>query len=938
MKYIRIRGARVHNLKNIDVDIPKSSLVVITGPSGSGKSTLAFDVLYAEGQRRYLESLSSYARQFLEKIDKPDVDVIEGLSPAISIDQKSVSRNPRSTVGTVTEIYDYMRLLFAHAGEVYCYSCGRRIQKQYPQAIVDTISSMESKKLLILAPIAVNKKGTFKREFEELLNGGFVRVIVDGQQRMLDEEIELDRNKKHDIYLVVDRLKVRPDQRQRISDSVELALKMGKGVMYVQDMDSGKMEVFSEHFACPYCGINYRPVTPQSFSFNSPLGACPECFGLGVKHQLDLDRLIPDKSLSVREGVIRLWRKMRYSYYEHFLIEACRQLGIDIYTPFEELSERERDIILFGKPDQVIEFRLNSSGATVRKPWDGVINLISQQFAETDSIKVKREIMALMKETVCPVCNGDRLNRESLSVRILGKNIIEVTRLKVSDALEYFREVRNSFSEYKLRIAGRLLREIETRLGFLADVGLDYLTLDRSSATLSGGESQRIRLATQAGSNLSGILYVLDEPSIGLHPRDTTRLINTLKKLKENDNTVVVVEHDENIIEAADHIIDMGPGAGRHGGEVVASGSPEKIKKDPRSLTGLYLSGRLSIENPRSYRKPKQWLKLRGARVHNLKGIDVEIPLNLFVCVTGVSGSGKSSLLFDCFYEYLKTRLSGGVRNDLCEDVENAELIDRVISIDQTPIGRTPRSNPATYTGVFGDIREVFARTQDARIQGFTASRFSFNVRGGRCERCKGEGYIKIEMQFLPDVYVKCDLCGGKRYNEATLAVTYKGKNIYEVLEMSVNQAYEFFESIPKIRKKLAVLKDVGLGYIQLGQNAVTLSGGEAQRIKIAKYLIKPPSGHTLYLLDEPSVGLHTDDVKKLIAVLRKLVDEGNSVIVIEHNLDIIKSADYLIDMGPESGDRGGKVVASGTPLEVARNYSTHTARYLKKKLGLAKD
>ncbi len=932
MRYIKIRGARVHNLKNIDVDIPKSSIVVVTGPSGSGKSTLAFDVLYAEGQRRYLESLSSYARQFLEKVEKPDVDSIEGLSPAISIDQKSVSKNPRSTVGTITEIYDYMRLLFAHVGEAFCYSCGRKIEKQYPQSIVESIYGMKERKLQLLAPVAIERKGSFKNELDNLRSAGFVRVIIDGREMLLDEEIELDKNKKHTIYLVVDRIRIREGIKERLTGSVELALKMGKGVMYIRDMDSGEMEVFSEHFACPVCGISYRPITPQSFSFNSPLGACPECFGLGVKHQLDLEKLIPDESLSIREGAIKLWRKMRYSYYQHFLLEACRQLNIDIYTPFSDLPERDKDIILFGKPDFIVEFKLNNSGV-VRKPWEGVISLVMQQFAETESLKVKRDIMELMRERECPVCHGARLNRESLSVRILGKNIIDVTRMKINESYEYFEKVEESLEGNRKKIAERVLKEIKTRLGFLIDVGLDYLTLDRSAVTLSGGESQRIRLATQAGSNLSGIVYVLDEPSIGLHPRDTDRLIKTLRKLKDNDNTVIVVEHDESIINAADYIIDMGPGAGMQGGEVVAAGSVDEIKSNPESLTGKYLSGRLSIPSPESRRTPEEFITIRKARVHNLKEIDVKIPLHSFVCVTGVSGSGKSSLMFDCFYEYAKSAISGNRRNDICDGVENLEKIDRIVSIDQTPIGRTPRSNPATYTSVFTDIREVFAQTEAAKMEGFTASRFSFNVKGGRCERCKGEGYIKVEMQFLPDIYVKCDLCEGKRYNEATLAIKYKGKNIYDVLQMTVNQAYEFFKNIPKIRRKLSIIRDVGLGYIQLGQNAVTLSGGEAQRIKIAKYLITPPVGHTMYLLDEPSVGLHMDDVKKLIDVLRKLVSNGSSVIIIEHNMDIIKSADYIIDMGPESGDRGGRVVASGSPEEVVKKYETHTSRYLRQKL-----
>ncbi len=932
MKFIKIRNARVHNLKNIDVDIPKSSITVITGPSGSGKSTLAFDVLYAEGQRRYLESLSPYVRQFLEKIEKPDVDSITGLSPAISIDQKSILKNTRSTVGTITEIYDYMRLLFAHIGEVFCYSCGRKIEKQYPQTIIENIAKKTGKKLLILAALAINKKGAFKAEFDKFRNDGFVRVLVDGEEKFLEDDIEIDKNKKHTIYLVIDRLKVKEEMRDRIADSVELALKIGNGVIYVKDMESSEIEVFSEHFACPYCGINYKPITPQSFSFNSPLGACPECYGLGVKHQLDMDKLIPDESLSIREGVIKIWRKMRYSYYESFLIHACRQLDIDIYTPFNELSERERDIILFGKRDEIIEFSLNSS-KKIRKRWEGVISLISQQFAETDSINVKKDIMELMKNMECPVCHGNRLNQESLSVKINGKNIIEASKMKIRDLYQYFIGVESSLNEHQKKISNRVLKEIEMRLKFLLDVGLDYLSLDRNATTLSGGESQRIRLATQAGSGLSGVIYVLDEPSIGLHPRDTYRLIETLKKLKENDNTVVVVEHDENIINSADYIIDMGPKAGRNGGEITATGTPEEIKNNANSLTGRYLSGKLSIDMPEKFIKPNEFLKIRNAKVHNLKNIDVDIPLKSFVCITGVSGSGKSSLIFDCLYKYAKSVAVSEKKGDMCDYIENLEKVDKIISIDQSPIGRTPRSNPATYTSVFNNIRELFAETESAKIQGFSASHFSFNIKGGRCERCKGEGYIKIGMQFLPDVYIKCDLCNGKRYKESILNVKYKDKNIYDVLEMTVNQAYEFFENIPNIKHKLKIIRSVGLGYLQLGQNAVTLSGGEAQRIKIAKYLISPPVGHTLYLLDEPSIGLHMDDIKKLISVLRKLVENGSSVVVIEHNLDIIKSADYIIDLGPDSGDKGGYVVAYGTPKDIVEKFTSYTSFYLKKSI-----
>ncbi|WP_035587244.1 excinuclease ABC subunit UvrA [Hippea jasoniae] len=932
MKSIRIIGARVHNLKNINVEIPKSSITVITGPSGSGKSTLAFDVLYAESQRRYLESLSSYARQFLEKIEKPDVDAIEGLTPAISIDQKSIWANPRSTVGTVTEIYDYMRLLFAHVGEAYCYNCGRKISKQDPQTIVNTIASMEGKKLLILAPIAVHKKGTFKNELEKFKKEGFVRVIIDGTERLLEEDIELDKNKWHDIYLVVDRLKVKQQAKNRIAEAVELALKIGGGMVNIFDIDTQKMELFSKHFSCPYCGINYKPITPQSFSFNSPLGACPDCSGLGIKHELDIDKLMPDKSLSVREGVVKLWRRPRYYFYRRFLIKACLKFGIDIYTPFEELPERHKDIILFGMPGEIVEYKIGEN--TIRKPWKGVINAVLEQFSTTDSSTVKREILSLMKEIVCPTCKGDRLNKESLSVKILSKNIMEVTKLNAKDALEYFIEVEKTLNETQRKIANRILSEIKNRLGFLIEVGLDYLTLNRSVSTLSGGEAQRIRLATQAGSSLSGITYVLDEPSIGLHPKDTQQLIDTLKKLKENDNTVVVVEHDFNIIESADYIIDMGPQSGRGGGFIVAAGSLEEIKQNPKSLTGKYLSGRLSIPTPSKRSKPKDFVRIKNASVHNLKNIDVDIPLGVFVCISGVSGSGKSSLLFDCFYNDA-IRLKSGLSPKNCSSIQNIEKINKIIKIDQSPIGRTPRSNPATYTSVFTDIRELFASTEDAKIKGFTPSRFSFNVRGGRCEKCKGEGYIKVEMQFLADVYVKCDVCNGKRYNESTLSVYYKGKNIYDVLQMTVNQAYEFFENIPKIKKKLEVLRDVGLGYIQLGQPATTLSGGEAQRVKIAKYLITPPGGHTVYLLDEPSIGLHADDVKKLIAVLKRLVEKSNSVIVIEHNLDILKNADYIIDIGPESGDNGGRVVAYGSPEDVALNFKTYTSYYLKRALAI---
>ncbi len=931
MKFIKIRGAKVHNLKNIDIDIPKSKITVITGLSGSGKSTLAFDVLYAEGQRRYLESLSAYARQFLEKVEKPDVEAIYGLSPAISIDQKSVSNNPRSTVGTITEIYDYMRLLFAHTGDAFCYLCGRKIDKQDTQSIINDVMKRKSEKILILSPVAVNKKGSFKSELENFKKDGFVRILIDNEEMLLEDKVKIDKNKKHNIYLVVDRLKVKEESKQRISDSIELALKKGNGIMYIKNIDTDEIKIYSEDFACPYCGISYKTITPQSFSFNSPLGACPECYGLGVKHQLDINKLIPDDNLSIREGVIKIWRKMKYSYYETFLINVCLSFGIDIYTPFKDLGEHEKDVILFGDPEKIVEFSMN--GRKIKKKWSGVTNLISKQFTETESAKVKKDILELMKNMECPVCHGDRLNKESLSVKILGKNIIDVTKLKISDAYTYFCDIEKQFDEHKLKIAERILKEIKTRLKFLLDVGLDYLSLDRSAATLSGGEAQRIRLATQAGSNLSGIIYVLDEPSIGLHPRDTDKLIKTLKNLKNNDNTVVVVEHDENIIESSDFIIDMGPQSGINGGEIVACGTPEEIKRNEKSLTGKYLSGKLTIDVPKKLNKPKSFIKIKGAKVHNLKNITVDIPLHTFVCITGVSGSGKSSLIFDCFYEYAKSYKMGEKSQKLCASIENIDSIDKIISISQSPIGRTPRSNPATYTSVFNDIRELFARTEDAKMQGFDASRFSFNVKGGRCEKCKGEGHIKIEMQFMANVYIECDKCKGQRYNETTLNVKYKGKNIYEVLQMTVNQAYKFFENIPKIKNKLKIIKDVGLGYLKLGQNAVTLSGGEAQRIKIAKFLISPPVGNTLYLLDEPSVGLHMDDIKRLIAVLRKLVDAGNSVIVIEHNMDIAKSSDYIIDLGPGSGDNGGEISAFGAPSDIVKNFNSYTSKYLKEKL-----
>ena len=943
---IIIKGAREHNLKNIDLEIPRNKLVVITGLSGSGKSSLAFDTLYAEGQRRYVESLSSYARQFLEQMSKPKVDHIEGLSPAISIEQRKASSNPRSTVATLTEIYDYLRLLFAHIGEPHCYRCGRKIQPQTVESIVDQIMQLPEGSLIqVLSPLVRGRKGEYRDLFEEIKRDGYLRVRVDGEIHLLEEEIFLDKNKKHTIEVVVDRLKVKKGIESRLADSVETATNLSEGlVLIVQKTEKGEREyIFSRHFACPHCGISYEEISPRMFSFNSPYGACPVCNGLGTQQTIDPDLVVPDKNKSLREGAIvpweegvgfYRWARTASRYYFRQLASVAQHYKFSLDTPFKDLPQQIQRIILYGSNSEEIKFTEHRGGDSYEywAPFEGVIPNLERRFKESDSDYVKEEILKYIRETPCPECKGARLRKESLAVTIRGKSIYDVVRMSVKECEEFFSQLKLSPREEL--IAGEILKEIRKRLKFMVSVGLDYLTLDRRVSTLSGGEAERIRLATQIGSGLVGVIYILDEPTVGLHYRDNQRLINTLKELRDLGNTVIVVEHDKSTIEAADHIIDMGPGAGKHGGEVVASGPLEKILSCPRSLTGKYLKGELKIPLPPVRRRPKdgQYLKIIGAKEHNLKDIDVKIPLGTFVCVTGVSGSGKSTLVEEILYRALarhfyKSRVKPGKH----ERIEGVEYIDKVIVIDQSPIGRTPRSNPATYTGLFTPIRELFSKVEEARMRGYRQGRFSFNVKWGRCEACKGEGTIKIEMQFLPDVYVPCEVCKGKRYNKETLQIKYKGKNIADVLEMTVEEALKFFRNIPQIRSKLKTLYDVGLGYIQLGQPAPTLSGGEAQRIKLSRELSKKSTGKTLYILDEPTTGLHFADIEKLLNVLNRLVDKGNTVLVIEHNPDVIKVADYIIDLGPEGGDRGGEVVACGTPEEVARNPRSYTGRMLKK-------
>jgi excinuclease ABC subunit A len=936
---IIVKGAREHNLKNIDVEIPRDKLVVITGISGSGKSTLAFDTIYAEGQRRYVESLSAYARQFLGQMDKPDVDYIEGLSPAISIDQKTTSKNPRSTVGTVTEIYDYLRLLFARIGRPHCPRCGREISQQTVDQMVDAVMELpEGTKIQVLSPVVRGRKGEHQKLLENIKKDGFLRVRIDGEIVEVGEEIKLDKNKKHNIEIIVDRIIVRPGVESRLADSIETALARSGGLVII-DVIGERELLFSQNFACPDCGISLEELSPRMFSFNSPYGACPACSGLGVNMEIDPDLVIPDISKSVAEGAVVPWSSSPDGYYFQMLQAVLEHYGYDVETPLEKMDERMIDILLYGS-DEVIDFYYESRyGSTrhYRGYFEGVVNNLKRRYEETDSEWSREEIEQFMSTRPCPACKGARLKPESLAVKVGGLSIAEVTALSIRDAMKFFSELE--LTEKERIIAQQVLKEIKNRLQFLIDVGLDYLTLDRPAGTLSGGESQRIRLATQIGSRLVGVLYILDEPSIGLHQRDNERLIRTLKELRDLGNTVLVVEHDEDTMRAADYIIDIGPGAGEHGGRVVAAGPVEVIEKCEESLTGKFLSGKLKIPVPPKRRKPDgRWIVLRGCREHNLKDIDVKFPVGLFTCVTGVSGSGKSTLVNEILYKALKEKLSGvKTRPGDFDGIEGVEYVEKVINIDQSPIGRTPRSNPATYTGVFNDIREVFSLTPEARMRGYKPGRFSFNVKGGRCEACKGDGIIKIEMHFLADVYVPCEVCKGKRYNRETLEVKYKGKSIADVLDMTVDEALEFFQNIPKIRRKLETLRDVGLGYIKLGQSSTTLSGGEAQRVKLAAELSRKNNGGTVYILDEPTTGLHPADIKKLLDVLHRLVDGGSTVIVIEHNLDVIKTADYIIDLGPEGGDAGGEIVAEGTPEDVAANEKSYTGHFLKKVLGCEK-
>ena len=936
---IVVRGARQHNLKNIEVRIPRDKLVVITGLSGSGKSTLAFDTIYAEGQRRYVESLSSYARQFLERMDKPDVDAIEGLSPAIAIEQKTTSKNPRSTVATVTEIYDYLRLLYARAGTPHCPQCGRAIRARSPQEIVDQLLELgQGARLTLLAPVVTQRKGEHKQVFARLAKDGFVRARVDGELLELAEPPELEKNKKHTIEVVIDRLKIKEGLGRRLTDSVELALKMGEGALLAWMHGEGgapdREELYSERLSCDICGVSLPELTPQIFSFNSPQGACPTCDGLGVRVFFDADLVVPDPTLSVRQGALKPWEGRDSVYHFQTLDALSRHLKFDLYKPWQDLPEQVRQQLLYGTKEEV-EFYLERDDRKhyFKRPWEGFITHLERRYRETTSQAVREEFDRFMNSQPCPTCGGARLKPTSLAIKVGGLNIYDLTRLPVRETTQFFAKLKLGSRE--ALIAEKVLKEIQQRLGFMQDVGLDYLTLDRTSGTLSGGEGQRIRLATQIGSALVGVLYVLDEPSIGLHQRDNQRLLDTLKKMRDLGNTVLVVEHDEDTIRAADYVIDMGPGAGRHGGEVVFAGPPAKLVKDKHSLTGQYLSGARAIPVPKKRCQPKRgWIELIGCGEHNLREIDARFPIGLMTCVTGVSGSGKSSLVLDTLYKALAQRLyrsrerAGAVRQ-----IKGLELLDKVIDIDQSPIGRTPRSNPATYTGVFTPIRELFAQTPEARARGYKPGRFSFNVRGGRCPACDGDGIIKIEMHFLPDVYVRCEVCHGLRYNRDTLEVAYKGKNIAQVLDMTGNQALEFFDAVPAIRQKLETLVDVGLGYLKLGQSATTLSGGEAQRVKLSRELGKRATGRTLYILDEPTTGLHFADIEKLMAVLVSLKAMGNTVVVIEHNLEVIKTADWIIDLGPEGGDQGGEIIAQGTPEDVARVEGSYTGQYLKRVL-----
>lgn len=937
-QFIKIRGANENNLKNLDVDIPRNEMVVLTGLSGSGKSSLAFDTIYAEGQRRYMESLSSYARQFLGQMEKPDVENIEGLSPAISIDQKSTNRNPRSTVGTVTEIYDYFRLLYARIGIPHCPKCGREIKKQTVDQMVDHIMGMpERTKIQLLAPVVRGRKGTHAKLFEQARKSGYVRVLVDGSLYELNEEIKLDKNIKHNIEIIVDRLIVKPGIEKRLTDSIETVLNLAEGKLVVDTMD-GNYVNFSQSFACPDCGISIDEIEPRSFSFNNPFGACPSCFGLGYRMEFDVDLMIPDRSLSISQGAITVmgWQSCadKGSFTRAILDALAKEYHFDLDTPFEEYPQEVQDVLIHGTNGKEVKvyYKGQRGEGVYDVAFEGIVKNVERRYRETGSETMKQEYESFMRITPCPSCKGQRLKPEALAVTVGDKNIYEVTSMSISSLSEFLEGLQ--LSETQQLIGEQVLKEIRARVGFLVNVGLDYLTLARATGTLSGGEAQRIRLATQIGSGLVGVAYILDEPSIGLHQRDNDKLLGTLKHLRDLGNTLIVVEHDEDTMRAADCVVDIGPGAGEHGGQLVAIGTAEEIMQNPNSITGQYLSGKIKIPVPEVRRKPTGFLTIRKAAENNLKNIDVKIPLGVMTCVTGVSGSGKSSLVNEILYKSLARKLNRARTipgKHKC--IEGVEQLDKVIDIDQSPIGRTPRSNPATYTGVFDQIRDLFAATADAKARGYKKGRFSFNVKGGRCEACSGDGILKIEMHFLPDVYVPCEVCQGKRYNRETLEVKYKGKSIYDVLNMTVEEALAFFDHVPSIKRKIQTLYDVGLSYIRLGQPSTELSGGEAQRIKLATELSKRSTGKTIYILDEPTTGLHFADVHKLIEILQRLSEGGNTVVVIEHNLDVIKTADYIIDIGPEGGDKGGTVVAKGTPEEIAANPASYTGQYVSKYL-----
>jgi excinuclease ABC subunit A len=933
MDKLIVKGARAHNLKNIDVTIPRDKLVVLTGLSGSGKSSLAFDTIYAEGQRRYVESLSAYARQFLGQMDKPDVDAIEGLSPAISIDQKTTSRNPRSTVGTVTEIYDYLRLLFARVGHPTCPIHGIEISSQTIEQMVDRILDYpERTKMQILAPVVSGRKGTHVKVFEDIKKQGFVRVRVDGEMMDIGDEIELEKNKKHSIEVVVDRIVVKEGVASRVADSLETALGLGEGKVIVDVIGEEEL-LFSENHACPHCGFSIGELEPRMFSFNSPFGACPECDGLGSKLEVDLDLVVPNKDLTLKQHAIAPWEPTSSQYYPQLLEAVCSHYGIDMDIPVKDIPENLLEKVLYGSGREKIYFRYENDFGQIREghiEFEGVIRNVERRYKETSSDFIREQMEKYMGQQPCPTCKGYRLKKESLAVLISGRHISQLTNLSIEEAHQFFAGL--DLSEKEMKIAKLIFREISERLGFLINVGLDYLTLSRAAGTLSGGEAQRIRLATQIGSRLTGVLYILDEPSIGLHQRDNDRLIGTLKSMREIGNTLIVVEHDEDTMMAADYLIDIGPGAGIHGGEIVSAGTPEEVMADPDSLTGQYLSGKKFIPLPIERRKSDgRFIEIKGASENNLKNVSVKLPLGMFIAITGVSGSGKSTLINEILHKSLAQKLHHAKsKPGEHKSIKGIDYLEKVIDIDQSPIGRTPRSNPATYTGVFDDVRDVFASTNEAKVRGYKKGRFSFNVKGGRCEACRGDGIIKIEMHFLPDVYVPCEVCHGKRYNRETLEVKYKGKNISEILDMTVEAAVGFFENIPKISRKLQTILDVGLGYITLGQPATTLSGGEAQRVKLASELHRRSTGRSFYILDEPTTGLHVDDISRLLVVLQRLVENGDTVLVIEHNLDVIKAADYIVDLGPEGGDKGGTIVATGTPEKVAEVSASYTGKYLK--------